>query len=72
MFEVRPGVIHTDMTAGVTEKYDKLLASGLTVEPRWGEPEDVGRCVAVLASGEVTYATGAVIPVDGGMSVNRL
>jgi NAD(P)-dependent dehydrogenase (short-subunit alcohol dehydrogenase family) len=72
VYEVRPGVIHTDMTAGVTEKYDKLLAEGLTVEPRWGEPEDVGRAVAALASGNLTYATGNVINIDGGLTMQRL
>lgn len=72
VFEIRPGVIRTDMTAGVTEKYDKMLAEGLTVEPRWGVPEDIGRAVTVLATGQLTYATGAVLPVDGGMTVRRL
>ncbi|MEM6458848.1 MAG: 3-ketoacyl-ACP reductase [Planctomycetota bacterium] len=72
VFEVRPGVIRTDMTAGVQEKYDKLFADGLTVEPRWGEPEDVGRAVAALASGELTYATGNVFMVDGGLTLPRL
>ena len=71
-FEVRPGVIKTDMTSGVTEKYDKLIAEGLTVEPRWGTPEDVGNAVGVLARGELTYATGGVLMVDGGMTVQRL
>lgn len=72
VFEVRPGVIRTDMTAGVKDKYDELFADGLTIEKRWGESEDVGRIVKLLASGEITYATGAVIPIDGGLSVNRL
>jgi 3-oxoacyl-[acyl-carrier protein] reductase len=72
VYEVRPGVIRTDMTAGVTEKYDKLIAEGLTVEPRWGEPDDVGRAVAMLACGTLRYATGAVIPVDGGLTIQRL
>ncbi|QDU89756.1 3-oxoacyl-[acyl-carrier-protein] reductase FabG [Pirellulimonas nuda] len=72
VFEVRPGVIRTDMTAGVTDKYDKLLAEGLTVEPRWGVPEDVGRAVVVLATGKLTYATGAVLPIDGGLTLRRL
>ncbi len=72
VFEVRPGVIRTDMTSGVTEKYDKLIAEGLTVEPRWGTPEDVGRAVAVLARGELTYATGGVLMVDGGLTLPRL
>ena len=72
VYEVRPGIVRTDMTSGVTEKYDKLIAEGLTVEPRWGLPEDVGRAVAVLARGELSYATGNVILVDGGMTVPRL
>ncbi|TWT87398.1 3-oxoacyl-[acyl-carrier-protein] reductase FabG [Pseudobythopirellula maris] len=72
VYEVRPGVIRTDMTSGVTDKYDKLIAEGLTVEPRWGAPEDVGRAVATLASGALSYATGAVVPVDGGLTIQRL
>ena len=72
VYEVRPGVIKTDMTAGVTEKYDKLIAEGLTVEPRWGTPEDVGRAVAVLARGELSYATGSLLMVDGGLTMPRL
>ena len=72
VYEVRPGVIRTDMTAGVTEKYDRLIADGLTVEPRWGVPDDVGRAVAMLARGELSYATGNVILVDGGLTLPRL
>jgi len=72
VYEVRPGIIRTDMTSGVTEKYDKLIAEGLTVEPRWGTPEDVGRTVAVLARGEMTYVTGNFIMVDGGLTLRRL
>ena len=72
VYEVRPGVIRTDMTAGVTEKYDRLIADGLTVEPRWGTPDDVGRAVAMLASGGLSYATGNVILVDGGLTLPRL
>jgi NAD(P)-dependent dehydrogenase (short-subunit alcohol dehydrogenase family) len=72
VYEVRPGVIRTDMTASVTDKYDNLIAAGLTVEPRWGEPADVGRAVAMLARGELTYATGAVITIDGGLTLQRL
>ena len=64
--------IHSDMTAGVTEKYDRLIAEGLTVEPRWGEPEDVGRAVAMLARGDLTYATGQVLTIDGGLLIRRL
>jgi 3-oxoacyl-[acyl-carrier protein] reductase len=72
VYEVRPGVIHTDMSAAVSEKYDRLIANGLTVENRWGEPEDVGRAVAVLATGELSYATGNVLNIDGGMTIRRL
>jgi 3-oxoacyl-[acyl-carrier protein] reductase len=72
VYEVRPGVIATDMTAGVKEKYDALIAGGLTVEKRWGTPGDVGRAVAALARGEIPYATGQVLNIDGGMSIQRL
>jgi len=72
VYEVRPGIITTDMTATVKEKYDRLIAGGLTVENRWGTPEDVGRAVAMLASGELTYATGNVLNIDGGLTLRRL
>ncbi len=72
VFEVRPGIIATDMTAGVTEKYDKLIAGGLTLNKRWGTPQDVGRAVAMLAAGKLTYATGQVLVVDGGLTNRRL
>ncbi len=72
VYEVRPGVIKTDMTAGVTEKYDKLIAGGLCVQPRWGFPEDVGRAVAALARGDFPFSTGQVVMVDGGLTIPRL
>jgi NAD(P)-dependent dehydrogenase (short-subunit alcohol dehydrogenase family) len=72
VYEVQPGVIRSDMTAGVTEKYNRLIAAGLTREPRWGEPADVGRAVALLARGELTYATGQVLYIDGGMRIRTL
>jgi NAD(P)-dependent dehydrogenase (short-subunit alcohol dehydrogenase family) len=72
VYEVRPGIITTDMTAPVKEKYDRLLAGGLTVENRWGMPEDVGHAVAMLARGELTYATGNVLMIDGGLTLRRL
>ena len=72
VYEVRPGVIATDMTGGVKEKYDKLIAEGLTVEKRWGQPDDVGKAVAMLAKGELPYATGQVLNVDGGITLQRL
>jgi NAD(P)-dependent dehydrogenase (short-subunit alcohol dehydrogenase family) len=72
VYEVRPGIIRTDMTAGVAEKYDSLIRDGLVPEQRWGTPEDVGTAVAALAAGEVPYATGAVLVVDGGLTLPRL
>ena len=72
VYEVRPGVIKTDMTAGVTEKYDKLIAGGLCVQPRWGFPDDVGRAVAALARGDFPFSTGQVVMVDGGLTIPRL
>ena len=72
VYEVRPGVIKTDMTAGVTAKYDALIDSGLCVQKRWGFPDDVGRAVASLAKGDFPYSTGQVILVDGGLTLPRL
>jgi len=72
IYEVRPGVIKTDMTAPVTAKYDKLFAEGLAIQRRWGTPEDVGKVVAALARGDFPYSTGAVVMVDGGLTVQRL
>ena len=72
VYEVRPGVIKTDMTTVVTEKYDKLFAGGLAIQARWGMPADVGKAVAALARGDFPYSTGQVVLVDGGMTVQRL
>ncbi|MEI8246601.1 MAG: 3-ketoacyl-ACP reductase [Lentisphaerota bacterium] len=72
VYEIRPGVIKTDMTAAVTEKYDKLIAEGLCLQSRWGYPEDIGRAVAMMARGDIAYSTGQVINVDGGMTVDVL
>ena len=72
VFEVRPGVIATDMTAGVKAMYDQRIAEGLIPEGRWGQPEDVGRVVAALLRGDAPYATGSVIHVDGGLTIPRL
>jgi 3-oxoacyl-[acyl-carrier protein] reductase len=72
VYEVRPGVIRTDMTSGVAGKYDKLLAEGLALQSRWGQPDDVGRAVAALVRGDFPYSTGGVIMVDGGLTVPRL
>lgn len=72
VFEVRPGVVYTDMTAGVKEKYDQLISNGLCVTNRWGQAEDVGKVVAALAGGDFMYSTGQVIMVDGGLTIPRL
>jgi NAD(P)-dependent dehydrogenase (short-subunit alcohol dehydrogenase family) len=72
VYEVRPGIIATDMTSGVKEKYDALLGQGLCVQARWGLPEDVGLAVASLAKGDFPYSTGQVIMVDGGLTIPRL
>jgi 3-oxoacyl-[acyl-carrier protein] reductase len=72
VYEVRPGIIRTDMTAGVAEKYDRQIGEGLVPQGRWGTPEDVGRVVAALARGDAAYSTGAVVVVDGGLTIPRL
>ncbi len=72
VYEVRPGIIATDMTAAVHESYDRRIAEGLVPERRWGTPEDVGRAVATLLRGDLPHATGTVIRVDGGLSIPRL
>lgn len=70
--EVRPGIVATDMTAPVREKYDRLIADGLTPIRRWGTPEDVGRAVRALACGDFEFSTGVAIDVDGGFHLTRL
>jgi NAD(P)-dependent dehydrogenase (short-subunit alcohol dehydrogenase family) len=72
VYEIQPGVIRTDMTAGVSEKYDRLISEGLCVTPRWGFPDDVGKAVATLATGRLDYSTGQTIMVDGGLTLQRL
>jgi 3-oxoacyl-[acyl-carrier protein] reductase len=72
VYEVRPGIISTDMTTGVKEKYDKLIEGGLCVQKRWGFPEDVAKVVSSLALGNFPYSTGQVIMVDGGLTLPRL
>lgn len=71
-FEIRPGIIATDMTGPVKSKYDRLIAEGLTPLPRWGMPEDVGKAVAAIAQGLLPFSTGEVINVDGGFHLRRL
>jgi len=72
VYEIRPGVISTDMTAGVKAKYDQLIDADLTPIKRWGTPEDVGLAVAAIASGTFPFSTGEVINVDGGFHFRRL
>jgi len=72
VYEVRPGIIETDMTAGVKDKYDQRIAAGLLPINRWGRPDDVARAVVALASGILPYSTGEIINVDGGFHIRRL
>lgn len=72
VFEVRPGIIRTDMTAGVSQKYDTLIDGGLVPARRWGEAVDVGAAVAALAGGKLGFSTGSIVNVDGALSVPRL
>lgn len=70
--ELRPGIMATDMTAGVKQKYEALLADGVVPQKRWGTPEDVGLAVGSVLSGHLPFSTGAVIPIDGGFHLRRL
>ena len=71
VYEIRPGVIKSEMTSTVAAKYDRMIADGLTLQRRWGMPEDVGRAVSALVNGALGYSTGQIINVDGGLSVER-
>ncbi|MFA6659171.1 MAG: 3-ketoacyl-ACP reductase [Victivallaceae bacterium] len=72
VYEIRPGIIETDMTALVKDKYDKLISDGLVPQKRWGYPEDIAKAAVMLANGDLAYSTGQVIQVDGGMTIPRL
>lgn len=72
VYEIRPGIIKTDMTAGVQDKYDRMIGEGLCLQRRWGLPSDVGRVAAAMASGYLPYSTGQVVMVDGGMTIQHL
>ena len=72
VYEVRPGIIKTEMTAAVQDKYDRLIDDGLIPQGRWGLPEDVGKAVIALVSGGFEYSTGTVVEVSGGMNIRRL
>ncbi|MEJ2196905.1 MAG: 3-ketoacyl-ACP reductase, partial [Ignavibacteriaceae bacterium] len=71
VYEIQPGIIRTDMTTPVEEKYDKLIADGLSLQKRWGTPDDVGRAAAAIATGNFAFSTGQTIVVDGGLTVVR-
>lgn len=72
VYEIQPGIIATDMTSTVKEKYDKLIGQGLLVDARWGLPEDIGKAVAAFVRGDLAYSTGQVVMVDGGLTLQRL
>ncbi len=72
VYELRPGIIQSDMTSTVKTKYDELIAAGLTLQRRWGQPEDIGKAVLMLVNASLPYSTGQVINIDGGLSINRL
>ncbi len=72
VYEIRPGIIKTDMTTAVTEKYEKLIKEGLCLQQRWGYPEDIGKAALMLAQGALAYSTGQVINVGGGMEIPKL
>jgi len=72
VFEIQPGIIATDMTGTVKEKYDKLFAEGITPINRWGQPSDIGKCVVSVAKGLFPYSTGQVFNVDGGFHLRTL
>ncbi len=72
VIEIRPGIIETDMTAKVKEKYEKLIAEGITPINRMGKPEDIAKCVVAVAEGNFDFCTGTVIDCDGGFNVRRL
>jgi 3-oxoacyl-[acyl-carrier protein] reductase len=72
VYEIRPGVVQTDMTAPVKERYDKLIDEGLIPMNRWGQPEDIARAAAALARGDFAYATGTIIELSGGMNIRSL
>ena len=71
-FELRPGIIETEMTAGVKDKYTARIEGGLVPALRWGQPSDIGQVIVPIAEGAMAFANGAVIPVDGGLSIHRL
>ena len=72
VFELRPGIVETGMTAGVRDRYTALIEGGLVPAGRWGQAADVGSVVVPMVTGQMAFATGTVVPVDGGLSIARL
>ena len=72
VYEIRPGIVETDMTAPVREVYAEMIRNGLTLEDRWGTPDDIGKAVAMLVRGDLPYATGSILTIDGGMGIQIL
>ena len=72
VFEIRPGVIKTDMTAKIKDKYDKLINEGLVPQKRWGLPEEIGKSVGSLARGDWDFSTGMVFEISGGLNIHKL
>ncbi len=72
VYEIRPGIIETPLTVGVKDKYDKLIAEGITPIQRWGQPDDIGKAIVAIAEGYLPFSTGQVIDVDGGFHIQRL
>lgn len=72
VYEIQPGIIKTDMTASLSDKYDKLIEGGLNVQPRWGQPEDIAKAVYSLVQGFFPFSTGETFMIDGGLTLRRL
>jgi len=72
VYEVRPGIIQTDMTIKLKDKYDKLIHEGLIPQKRWGVPEDIGKAVASIARGDWNFSTGMVFEISGGLNIHKL
>jgi NAD(P)-dependent dehydrogenase (short-subunit alcohol dehydrogenase family) len=72
VFEIRPGIIETDMTAIVKDKYDKMIDNGLIPQKRWGYPGDIGKAVASIARGDWDFSTGMIFEISGGLNIHKL
>jgi NAD(P)-dependent dehydrogenase (short-subunit alcohol dehydrogenase family) len=72
VYEVRPGIIKTDMTTKIKDKYDKLISEGLVPQKRWGLPEEIGRAVASISRGDWNFSTGMIFEISGGLNIHKL